>query len=304
MVIELVLAASVLLQLAAAILALRLIRITGNRSSFMLIATAILLMAFRRAITLYRLVSGDVLQPPDLAAELVALAISALMLVGMAWIAPLFHSIKGSEEALRESEAQYRGVVDASPDAIAVVDLDGRITMANQLAVSLYGGASEDDLIGRNAFEMIAAEDQQHAMQGLQNNLELGGRKHVEYTLVRKNGSTFPAEIGVSIIHDPKGLPQAFISIIRDVTKRRQAEEKVRKSEARLAEAQRIALLGSWDADRVRNEVVWSDEVYRIFGCTPQEFPVTHETFMSFVHPDDRELVQRAIDEAAFEGKR
>jgi len=303
-VVELVLAASVLLQLAAAILALRLIRITGNRSSFMLIATAILLMALRRAITLYRLVSGDVLQPPDLAAELVALAISAFMLVGMAWIAPLFHSIKGSEKALRESEARYHGIVDASPDAIVVVDLDGRISMANQLAVSLYSGTSEEDLIGRNAFEMIAAEDQQHAMQGLQNNLELGGLKHVEYTLVRKDGSTFPAEISVSTIRDPEGLPQAFISIIRDVTKRRQAEEKVRKSEVRLAEAQRIALLGSWEVDRVRNEVVWSDEVYRIFGCTPQEFPVTHETFMSFVHPDDRELVQRAIDEAAYEGKR
>ena len=304
MVVELVLAASVLLQFAAAILALRLIRITGNRSSFMLIATAILLMALRRAITLYRLVSGDVLQPPDLAAELVALAISAFMLVGMAWIAPLFHSIKGSEEALRESEARYRGVVYASPDAIVVVDLDGRITMANQLAVSLYSGASEDDLIGRNAFEMIAAEDQQHAMQDLQNNLKLGGLMHVEYTLVRKDGSTFPAEISVSTIRDPEGIPQSFISIIRDVTEHRQAEEKVRKSEARLAEAQRIALLGSWEVDRVRNEVVWSDEVYRIFGLTPQEFPVTHEAFMSLVHPDDRELVQRAIDEAAYEGKR
>lgn len=211
---------------------------------------------------------------------------------------------KRAEKALRESEARYRGVVDASPDAIVVVDLDGRITMANQLAISLYGGASEEDLIGRNGFEMIAAEDQQHAVQGLQNNLELGGRMHVEYTVVRKDGSPFPAEISVSTICDPEGLPHAFISIIRDVTKRRQAEEKIRKSEARLAEAQRIALLGSWDADRVRNEVVWSDEVYRIFGCTPQEFPVTHEMFMSFVHPDDRELVQRSIDEAVYEGKR
>lgn len=112
MIVELVLAASVLLQLAAAILALRLIRITGNRSSFMLIATAILLMTLRRAITLYRLVSGDVLQPPDLAAELVALAISALMLTGMAYIAPLFLSIKLAEENMKKYSERLEEVVE------------------------------------------------------------------------------------------------------------------------------------------------------------------------------------------------
>ncbi len=303
MIIIIVVLVSVLLQVAAAGLALRLTRITGNRSSFMLIAIAILLMALRRSITLYRLVLEDLSLPSDVVAELVALATSALILVGIARIAPLFLAIRGSEEALRKSEAQYRGVVKAIPDALVIVDLDGRIIMTNQLAASLYGVASEDDLIGNDAFEMIVVEDQQHEMQSLQENLELGRIKNVEYPLVKKDGSTFPAEISVSTIRDPEGLPQAFISVIRDITERKQAEEKIRKSEASLAKAQRIAGLGSWEVDRVTNEIDWSDEVYRIFGCTPHEFPVTHEKFTSFVHPDDRERVQRAIDKAVYENK-
>ncbi len=303
MIVIIVLLVSVLLQVAAAVFALRLTRITENIRASILIATAILLMALRRAITLYRLASGDVSLQPDLAAEFVALVTSALMIVCIAWIAPLFLSIKSSEETLRVSEARYRGVVEAFPNAVVVVGLDGQITMANQQAVNQYGCVSEHDLVGRDAFEMISTEDQQRAMQDLQDNLEFERVTHFEYSVVKKDGAIFPAAISVSVIRDPKGMPQAFISVIRDITERKQAEEKIRKSEASLAKAQRIAGLGSWEADRVKNEIAWSNEVYRIFGCTPHEFPVSHEKFMSFVHPDDRERVQRAIDEAVYEGK-
>lgn len=70
------------------------------------------------------------------------------------------------------------------------------------------------------------------------------------------------------------------------------------KSEASLAEAQRIAHLGNWDWNIVDNKLRWSDEVYRIFGFSPQEFGVTYEAFLSSVHPEDREYVKEAADQA------
>jgi len=79
-------------------------------------------------------------------------------------------------------------------------------------------------------------------------------------------------------------------------------EQKLRISEGRLAEAQRIAHIGNWDWDVVKNELFWSDEIYRIFGVKPQEFGATYEAFLSFVHAEDREFVDRSVQEA-FQGK-
>jgi len=92
--------------------------------------------------------------------------------------------------------------------------------------------------------------------------------------------------------------------ILTAVEKRRtkkalqESEQKLRESEARLAEAQRIAHSGSWVWDIVENKEIWSDEIYRIFGLAPQEFSATYEAFLESVHPDDRELVRKSVDAA------
>ncbi|MDO8682575.1 MAG: MEDS domain-containing protein, partial [Armatimonadota bacterium] len=82
-----------------------------------------------------------------------------------------------------------------------------------------------------------------------------------------------------------------------------QAEEALRKSERRLNRSQEIAHLGSWELDLVKNELTWSDEVYRIFGLQPQEFAATYEAFLDVVHPDDRTAVDEAYSSSVREGK-
>jgi putative nucleotidyltransferase with HDIG domain len=104
MVVTIVLSISVLLQFIAAILALRLVRVTEKSGSWLLIAIAIMLMGILRSITLFRLISGDLMHHPDLAVELVALVISVLMVFGIAWIAPLFRTIGESEEKVQLSK--------------------------------------------------------------------------------------------------------------------------------------------------------------------------------------------------------
>ncbi len=95
--------------------------------------------------------------------------------------------------------------------------------------------------------------------------------------------------------------------ILTSVEKRRtkraliESEHRLRVSEAKLAEAQRIAHLGHWDWDIVENNLAWSDEIYRIFGLAPQEFEATYEAFLSSVHEDDREFVRQSVDRALYE---
>jgi PAS domain S-box-containing protein len=77
----------------------------------------------------------------------------------------------------------------------------------------------------------------------------------------------------------------------------------LQRSEARLAEAQRMAHLGNWDWDIVKNNLWWSDEIYCIFGLNPQEFAATYEAFLPYVHPDDREFVKESVNQALYEHK-
>ncbi len=79
---------------------------------------------------------------------------------------------------------------------------------------------------------------------------------------------------------------------------RARTEAALRKSEARLNEAQRIARLGGWELDLAKNELKWSDEIYRIFEIDPAEFGVSYEAFLERIHPDDRELVDHAYTES------
>lgn len=98
-------------------------------------------------------------------------------------------------------------------------------------------------------------------------------------------------------------LLQSVANILGDVVERSRADAAVRASERRLAEAQRIAHLGSWEWDIVRDEIAWSDEVYRIFGLPPEGPPLSYEGFLDAVHPEDRARVDGAVRAALEHGR-
>jgi PAS domain S-box-containing protein len=135
---------------------------------------------------------------------------------------------KRAEDALRESETKYRTLIETSPDAITVTDLQGKVVFANQQAVRLYGAKSESDLVGRSAFEMIAPAYVPQAITNMQKTLETGRSDNLEYELLKTDGSSYPAELVASLLSDASGKPEGFIGVIRDVSERKEAQARYR----------------------------------------------------------------------------
>ena len=139
-----------------------------------------------------------------------------------------------AEKALRESEERYRGVIETSPDAITLTDLDSKILMCNRQVAVLLGFESVEEMIGEKTFEFFIPEDRQRAEDNARKTLETGSVRNVEYTLIKKDGTRFPAELSASLIRDTKGMPKAFMALTRDITERKQAEEELKKSYQKL----------------------------------------------------------------------
>ena len=149
---------SAVLQFTAAGLAMRLVSVTGRWWAWILIALALTLMGIRRSITLYRAVSNDATISPDLTAELVALSISALMVVGVLLIGSIFGKIKRTQHNLDEAKKQYQAVVEDQTEMISRHLPDGTRTFVNESYCKYYG-KTKDQLIGQSAYAEMVPDD-------------------------------------------------------------------------------------------------------------------------------------------------
>ena len=97
---------------------------------------------------------------------------------------------------------------------------------------------------------------------------------------------------------------QAANQQLRDeIAGRAEVEEALRESEDLLRRSQEIARVGSWQLDLASSRLIWSDEVYRIFGLQPEQYKATYEAFLETVHPDDRALVDEEYSSSIREGR-
>ena len=115
-------------------------------------------------------------------------------------------------------------------------------------------------------------------------------------TAVRADGSEFPVELAITRI--PFDGPPSFTGYLRDITERKQSEEKLRRSEAYLAEAQKLSLTGSFGWSVATDEHFWSDETFRIFEYDASA-KIALQMILERVHPHDIPLVREVIDLAA-----
>lgn len=243
-------------------------------------------------------------------------------IIGSVHVARDINERKQAEEALLRSENEFRALAENSPDIIARFDAQNRYMYINPIAAEIYGFPQEG-IIGKTNIEL--GRDPEHVKFWEENHQQVfatGKPRTMEFQYISPQGKEY--YFNTKIVPEFIGREVASIlSISRDISDIKIAEaklnetldnleelveertmqlekayESLKENEKGLAEAQRMAHLGNWEWNIISNKLYWSDEIYRIFGCTPQEFGVTYNTFMEYIHPEDRDYVNNAVKEA------
>jgi PAS domain S-box-containing protein len=146
--------------------------------------------------------------------------------------------LRHTTAALRASEQHYRRLVEILPDAVGLLDAQGRLAAVNSQAVSMLGYAEAGLLLGKSAVELASAEEQERFRADLVLALRTGVLQNVQYTLLRQDGRRFPAEISAAVSSDGHEQPSGLVLVVRDITERKRTEEELRRFPRRIIEAQ------------------------------------------------------------------
>jgi PAS domain S-box-containing protein len=203
-------------------------------------------------------------------------------------------------DGTEQENRQLAAIVEDSGVAIFGAGLDGIATSWNRAAERLFGYVAED-IIGR-AVLVLVPDGLRSEHLAMRARIAAGGStERYETRRLRKDGSLIDVICTASPVIDDIGQVVGFSIIAQDITERLRAQSVLEASQRQMAEAQRIAEMGSFELDPVTGERTWSAEFYHILGLDPG-LPPSPELFLSRVHPKDGPALHRAWQEATERG--
>jgi PAS domain S-box-containing protein len=211
---------------------------------------------------------------------------------------------KRGDDALREahariaqSEERWRSVFENSAVGIALTDLNGRFIATNPVYQKMLGFSGEE--LKSLSYVEITHEEQLEPTRALVEELLQGKRRdfQIEKQYRRKNGSLVWVRNNISIVPGTGRVPRFLMAIVEDISERKQAEERLQRSEAFLAEGQHLSRTGSFSWRVETGEIIWSEELYRIFGFE-EDAPITLERIGTRIHPEDLPILNQMLEKA------
>ena len=203
---------------------------------------------------------------------------------------------------VRASEARFRSVVDHATDSFFLFDEHQAIVDVNNQACESLG-YSREEMTGMHPRDFDAGLDQA-SIARIGERVNAGETVTFETLHRRKGGTVFPVEVRArQFQHGPRRFR---VSLARDISERKRAEEALRESETKLQRAEGIAHFGWWERDFTTNLGSLSDEVCRIFGLNPGDAGphqgLWRARWLNLVHPEDRQRVTEAAAAALLRG--
>ncbi|HEY5498112.1 MAG TPA: PAS domain S-box protein, partial [Syntrophales bacterium] len=213
-----------------------------------------------------------------------------------------FRGHKRAEETRMESESRYRIVFEMANDAIFMMDQNIFID-CNAKTLEIFD-CTQEQIIGQTPYRFSpdVQPDGRNSMEKAQEKINAaltGQPQFFEWQHSRYDGTLFDAEVSLNAVSTAGKY--YLLSIVRNITHHKRAEETLRESEKRLRETQEMARLGHWHWDVKTGDVKWSDEIYRIFKLDPEKFTPHIDSILALSpwpedHERDQELIRRAME--------
>src|SRR5499425_3040087 len=208
-------------------------------------------------------------------------------------------ALRRSEASLRDSEQRFRLIIEGIGGQVAIMSAQGEVEFVNNQVLE-YFGKTVEDLKGWSTSNAVHPDDLPHAVAAWMHSVETGDPYDVDHRLRRADGAyRWYHSRGLSL-RDAEGRIVRWYNLLTDIHERKKAEEKVRRSEAYLAEAQKLSRTGSAGWDIATREIYWSQETFRIYELKPTT-KITSELIVQRTHPEDRSAVQEVFERVSRE---
>ena len=202
-----------------------------------------------------------------------------------------------AEDTFRASEETFRLIVDTIPGLVATMNADGRVELVNHRVLE-YFGKTHDELKHWETTDAVHPDDLPRVIAAWKNSVENGTPYEMEHRLRGADGVYRWFQSRGLPLRDGEGRVVRWHNLLTDIDERKKSEEKLRRSETDLLEAQRLGHTGSWRHDLLSGALTVSPEALRIRGVQSDDCLSTIEALYDGIHPDDRSMVRRAYESA------
>jgi len=199
---------------------------------------------------------------------------------------------KRAEDAIRESEMQYRRIVETTNEGVWVLDSNLQNSYVNRQMAKMLG-YEPGEMVGRSVFDFYFPEDVERKKQALTRRQQ-GVREQVEERLRRRDGSELWVRLAGTPVFKDHGEFDGALAMVSDITERKFAEEALRENEERLRLAAQAGKMYAFEWDVTTDVLVRSSEYVNVLGANEPQ-TLTHQQAMEKIHPDDRSKLIAAI---------
>jgi PAS domain S-box-containing protein/putative nucleotidyltransferase with HDIG domain len=211
---------------------------------------------------------------------------------------------KQAEEALQESEAQYRLLADNTTDGIWLLDMNLKLMYCSPSSQKQSGFTLQE--IMEMSLEQyftpeslkVVAEVFLEEIPKIQAYSDYNPILTLDLEFYKKDGTAFWAESKFSVIRDKSGNPVSILAVARDITERKLAQIELLRAIEMSGLAQKAAGSGAWDWDISTGQLNWSPELFNIFGLDQSKESPSFEIWRALLHPEDRQQAEERINEA------